>query len=97
MSGHAIARSLVIGLDMCRLCHDPGLLHATRLPILDALEVGAEVREEVICGSGLVDARGTPGVVSPLALRMPGIREATGEIDAAVERGAHFCDLGCRP
>lgn len=100
-----LARTLAVGLDMSRLCHNLGLLYAAGLPILDALEITAEIvqnrlirdvvqsaREKVTRGSGLVDALRAPGVVPPMVLRMLGVGEATGDIDAALERAAYFYD-----
>lgn len=98
-----LAHRLVVGLDMSRLCHNLGLLYAAGLPILDALAITADIvqnrvirdvvrgaREKVTRGSGLVDALRAPGVVPPMVLRMLGVGEATGDIDASLERAARF-------
>lgn len=98
-----VARTLVVGLDMSRLCHNLGLLYAAGLPILDALAITAEIvqnrsiravvlaaREKVMRGSGLADAMRAPGVVPSMVLRMLGVGEATGDIDTALERAARF-------
>jgi len=98
-----LARTLVVGLDMSRFCHNLGLLYAAGLPILDALATTAEIvqnrlireaiqaaREKVMRGSGLVEALRAPGVVPAMVLRMLGVGETTGNIDAALERAARF-------
>lgn len=98
-----LVRSLVVGMDMSRLCHNLGLLYAAGLPILDALATTADIvqnrlirevvqaaREKVTRGSGLVDALRAPGVVPPMVLRMLSVGESTGDIDAALERAARF-------
>ena len=98
-----LARTLVVSLDMSRLCHNLGLLYAAGLPILDALAITAGIvqnrtirevvesaRDKVMRGSSLVDALRAPGVVPAMVLRMLGVGEATGDIDAALERAARF-------
>ncbi len=98
-----LVRTLVVGLDMSRLCHNLGLLYAAGLPILDALSITADIvqnrvirdvisnaREKVTRGSGLVDALRAPGVMPPMVLRMLGVGESTGDIDASLGRAAVF-------
>ncbi len=98
-----LARTLVVSLDMSRLCHNLGLLYAAGLPILDALAITAEIvqnhwirevvagaRDKVMRGATLVDALRAPGIVPPMVLRMLAVGEATGDIDAALERAARF-------
>jgi len=98
-----LVRTLVVSLDMSRLCHNLGLLYASGLPILEALglsaaivqnrsirEVVAGARDKVSRGATLVDALRAPGIVPPMVLRMLAVGEATGDIDGALERAARF-------
>lgn len=97
--------SLVLMVEMSRFSHNLGLLYASGVAVLKALEMIegiaqnsvvvetlAQARERVERGDLLTDALGRSGLLPPLVMRMISVGEASGRLDESLERASAYYD-----
>lgn len=108
---HAIQlRTPLIGrvvsmIEMSRFTHNLGLLYASGIPIVQALEMVAgivqnrlvrdvvlEAGDAVKRGKTLVDAIGGRDLVPPMVMRMVALGESSGALDRSLEHVARYYD-----
>lgn len=92
---------LIRGLNSARFARTLSILSASRVPVLDALRISAQVMSNLALraaieqaalkvkeGSSLQEALGTQGCLPPLILQLIGSGEASGQLEAMLERAA---------
>lgn len=97
--------SLVLMIEMSRFSHNLGLLYASGIAILTALEMIEEIaqnsvvretlaqaRERIAKGDSLTDALGRSTMLPPLVARMISVGEASGRLDESLDRASSYYD-----